>query len=141
MGIMTQSIVLPVVTQLNIAGVYDAGIPNSERVLLRALTYVNLGEYYLLTGRPTTPGFAFPLTTDVLWLGPTAVTAGSWIVVYTGPGQDLFSTHQGQPVIIRHWDKRLTIFHDQQVVPILIHIDAIQIGPRISETTTRQLTS
>jgi hypothetical protein len=136
---MTQPIVFPVISDLSIVGVYDAGVPNAERVYLRAHFDVSLAEYFLMTGYAAGAGFAVPLT-DVFWLGPAAVTANTWLVIYTGPGQDHFTAHQGDPLMVRHWGKPTTLFNVPTIVPVLFHTDAVQVGNR-NLPATRQLKS
>jgi hypothetical protein len=129
---MADITVLPKVMALQLVGVMDAGSPNQERVYLKANLDVRLGEYLLLTGWKITQDIANPLPENVLWLGHLNADAGMWVVVYTGPGeQRITQMDTGEPGLILHWGKQTTIFHHPQVVPVLVHLDAVGVGSHL----------
>lgn len=132
---MAEVTVLPSVFALEMVGVYSPGIPNQERIYLKANFDLNLGEYFIVTGWQITNDFAIPLNLDVFWLGNLSVSAGTWVVIYTGPGeQKITRLTTGEPALVLHWGKQTTVFTLPQVVPVLIHIDAVKVGQQVRTT-------
>ena len=118
---------------LQIFSVLDRGLPNSERVNLRVNARTYLGDYFLHAGVFLPNGRAFPLPNMSLWLGEDTIEGGSWVIIYTGPGEPKLMTQTKDThelVIVLHWHLTQTIFADKSVVPVLVKLDktAIQIG-------------
>ena len=118
---------------LEIISVVDRGVPNHERVNLRVNSRVFLGEYFIYAGISLPNDRALPLANVSLWLGEDTIDAGSWVVIYTGPGESKLTTQMKdtkEPVIVLHWNYPTTIFQGQTIVPVLIKIDknSVQIG-------------
>jgi hypothetical protein len=121
--------VLPTVSELTMPQVVDGGIPNRERVYMRALVDVPLGSYFLTTGWRVAYDHALPLNMEVLWLGSLTVSAGTWVVAYTAPGeQKVGAMDNGEPGLILHWGKTTTIFNLPEIVPVLLRTDGISVG-------------
>jgi hypothetical protein len=126
------SALLPKIWPLDLLGVVLPGHPNEERISLRAVVDVDLGEYFLITGWRMTNDLALPLNSDSFWFGKTQVAAGSWVVVYTGPGeQRMTSMPSGEPCLVLHWGKSQTLFTAPEVVPVLIHVDSVSVGRQL----------
>jgi len=53
------------------------------------------------------------------------------LLVYTGVGQQAFTTFGSDPCVVLHWNKNLTIFNQPEVGPVLIHIDSVAVGIRL----------
>lgn len=122
--------ILPQEFVFQMFGVYDPGTPNLERVVLRANLEVGLSSYFLVTGWQLTPDRALPLNADSFWFGKTSVLAGTWVVVYTGRGQQTFTTLGIEPCLVLHWNKPTVLFSVPQVIPVLIRADSVAIGRR-----------
>jgi hypothetical protein len=124
------SVVFPPVTELSLVGVIDAGVPNQERILLRPTQIVNLGEFGVLLGKPQPAGLATPFLDNFLWFGEVTIGPPSWIFVYTGPGQwqrtRLAETNED--AFVAHWGRNQTVFHDPEIVPIIVRIAGVLVG-------------
>ena len=127
---MSNHLLLPNPTQIQLMGVYDRGVPNSERIVVHATEPTQMGEYGLLVGIQQEPNVATPIPDVFFWFGTGIVKANSYLLVYTGSGEGLVTTLQGSgdPAYIVHWGRRSTLFADSRVVPILIHIDGVGVG-------------
>lgn len=119
------------IDELQLYGVYDSGIPNLERIVIRVLQSVDMGEFGLMLGIRGHGGSAIPIQDNMLWFGHGYLSAGDWIFVYTSPGQakviDVPNT-EGRIVSV-HWGKSVTIFNGPEFLPILFRIGAIQVPP------------
>lgn len=118
---------------LEIFSVSDRGVQNSERVNLRVNSRTYLGDYFLHAGVYLPNGRALPLPNVSLWLGEDTIDEGSWVIIYTGPGQAKLTTQTKDTkelVIVLHWHLLQTIFNNKNIVPVLVKLDttAIQIG-------------
>lgn len=121
--------ILNLITELRIVGVFDRGIPNQERIVLSVNEAVNLGQYGLMVGVRGSNGFAFPIRDNLLWFGDATVKKGDWIFVYTGPGEAKGSTLPNTQYNLYsvHWGRQYTMLGDSNVVPLLIRVDAVQV--------------
>ncbi|WP_117310252.1 hypothetical protein [Stenotrophomonas sp. G4] len=111
---------------ISIVGVYDAGVPNLERVVLRANSTVNLASYCLIVAfKAQLNGANIPLRDHFLWLGNTMLNAGDWIFVYTAPGTaQLTPIHTAtESLLSLYWGKPQTIFQDRNLTAGLIKIE------------------
>ena len=128
---MANLAIIPKESALQMFGVVAPGVPNQERVVMRANVDIDLSGYFLVTGWRFTDDRAWPMNQDSFWFGKTTILAGHWVVVYTGVGQQAFTYLGSDPCIVLHWNKGLTLFHVPEVVPILIHIDTVAVGKRM----------
>ena len=120
--------ILEDISGLTLVGVFDRGIPNKERIVLRANEIINLGQYGIMIGIRLEEGMASPIRDNLFWFGDAYVMEGDWIFVYTGPGEG-----KGAPVpnsqdrlYSIHWGRKETILHHDELVPILFRVDAVQ---------------
>jgi hypothetical protein len=123
----------PLKAPLEIHSVSARGLPNQERVYIRVNTRTYLGDYLLLAGVFLPDGRAIPVPNVSLWLGGETIDSGSWILVYTGPGEGKLMTQMKdtkEPVLVLHWQVPTTIFEAPNMVPVLVKIDvsSTQIG-------------
>jgi hypothetical protein len=63
------------------------------------------------------------------------------IVIYTGPGQKVLTTIEdtGEPAVVLHWGRSLTIFSAPLIVPALIRVatGSLQVGqPALTSALT-----
>ena len=112
------------VQSLRLIGVWDAGVPNRERVALRVLRRCDLENYALITGLRTNDGFV-PEDSGAYWFDAMLVEPGTWVIVYTGRGQTRHSTMRGSgaPAIVLHWGATQTLFGPPLRRPALVHIN------------------
>lgn len=129
---------LPRLLALGVVGVVDPGVPNKERVYLYARTDARLGEYFLFTGVSVGSELVHPTTENVMWLGNMMVPAESWVLVYTGPGEQRITTFMDKPVLVLHWGKRQTIFGHPSIRPVLVHVDSVEIGRQVGTQLSGQ---
>jgi|SRR6185312_7368450 len=103
--------ILPPVHELSVTGIFDAGVPNRERIVLRPTQAVNLAAFALSLCVSQQEGVT-PIPDQFFWLGERWVTPPAWIVVFTGPGSFQVSPHQttNEPVFELHWGRSNTIF-------------------------------
>jgi hypothetical protein len=115
--------------ELAIAGVLDRGQPNLERIAIVALQQVNTGQYGLMLGIKGEGASATPIRDNLLWFGDSIVNPGDIIFVYTGPGQFKVSEvpNNSTRLISVHWGRPKTILGNQNIVPILFRVDAVEI--------------
>lgn len=117
------------IIELTVAGVFDRGIPNQERIALIANETINLGQYGLMVGVRANEGTAFPIRDNLLWFGDGVISKGDWLFVYTGPGEPRATTlpNTNERLISIHWGREHTILHNRDLVPILFRVDAVQV--------------
>lgn len=129
---LIEQLLLAVRRPLELITVSDRGIPGQERIYLKTHQRVNLSEYVVLVGFHLSDNYALPLPDHSFWLGAHTVDPEYWIIVYTGPGEAVWTrtSDTKEPALVLHWGKPTTIFNDQRIVPCLVHIDmaGIQIG-------------
>ncbi|MCE9936355.1 hypothetical protein [Aeromonas salmonicida] len=117
------------ISELEIRGIYDRGHPNMERIAIYVNSPLNIGQYGIMLGVRADAGSAFPIKDNLFWFGDGLLNPGDWIFVYTGSG---VATNNGIPnstskVYTTHWGKPTTIFHGQNIVPMLFRADAVQV--------------
>jgi hypothetical protein len=118
------------ILELELRGVFDAGVPNKERIVLRASQPVEVGAYALILGnRSASAGHVTPLAESLYWFGSAVVPAEDWLMVYTGRGQATkVPTTDGKSMIwVGYWGRQTTIFHDRNIVPVLWRLNGISI--------------
>ncbi len=113
---------------LQIDSVFAPGVPNEERVHIRANSRTYLGDYFLLAGVLVPNGRAIPVPNISLWLGEDTIDSNSWLLVYTGPGEGKLMTQMKdtkEPALVLHWQLPTTIFQVSHIVPVLVKIDVL----------------
>jgi hypothetical protein len=121
--------IVGLIEEMTIVGVADRGVPNQERIVIRANVAVNLGRYGLMLGIKATAGNAFPIRDNLLWFGDAILWRGDWLFVYTGPGEARVNQlpNISERIVSVHWGHTQTILHHQEIVPILFRVDAVQV--------------
>mgnify|MGYP001593674457 CR=1 FL=1 len=129
--------------ELAIIGVVDPGIANEERIVLRPTEITNMGMFGLFIGKNNPNNMVTPFHDNYLWLGDLIVQPPAWIFVYTGPGtfQQTTITESNHPAYIYHWGKRTTVFNHPDIVPYILRISGITVGPAAPHTSFPQLKS
>lgn len=121
---------LPTIHEIAIFGVFDRGVPNKERIILRPTEIVDLGGFGLYIGKMMPNNMIWPYPDNFLWLGNLIVQPPAWIFIYTGLGQFQESKLPitGHQAYTYHWGKKFTVFDDPQSVPVLFKYSGIAIG-------------
>jgi hypothetical protein len=121
---------IPQIDELRLLGVYDRGIPNKERIVLKAKQNLDIGWYALILSiRGPSPGHATPMRDSLYWFGSGNVAANDWLFIYTGTGTDtkIPSNDKTCTLFIQFWNRPQTIFHNKQIVPVLWRLNGITI--------------
>ncbi len=118
------------VPELSVIGIFDAGVPHRERIVMRPMQAVDLSYFALIVGVQSKTGI-IPLNDCFRWLGPKVIGPPSWLVVYTDTGDDVDTSHttSGEPVHIMHWGRTRTLFIDAGVQLV---VGVIRIGGLVS---------
>ena len=118
------------ISELSIVGVYDRGVPNQERIVMRPQQEINMGRHGFFLGLKQPNGLYLPLYDHMFWFGDGIVQPPSWLFVYTGPGQARQAKTQDTQELayVLHWGKKMTVLNDERIAPILFRVDAIQIA-------------
>jgi len=119
--------IFPPPLELSLLGLFGAGDPGNERILLRPTEPVNLAQFGILVGYKLSNNNIVPLYDNFFWFGEITVPTPSWIVIYTGQGESRLTKHSqsGQPVYLFYWGREHTLFHDPNVLPIIFQIGAV----------------
>jgi hypothetical protein len=119
------------IAELQMFGVYDSGLANLERVVIRVLQQVNLGNFGLMLGIRGHNGSAIPIRDNLLWFGHGVVEANDWLFVYTAAGETTVTEvpSTNERIISLHWGKPATIFNGPEFLPILFRLDGVQLPP------------
>ena len=121
--------ILQGISELVLIGVHERGIPNKERIVLRANDRLQMGQFGLLLGVKGAPGFAFPIKDNFFWFGEGMVDRGDYVFVFTGSGNPQKSElpNSSEKLYTVFWGRAMTLFMDPNVVPILMRIDALTV--------------
>lgn len=116
------------ITELTMWGVYDAGKPNMERVVLYVEQETEMGNFALLTGLRSNNGGGIPLQDNFFWFGNAVLKRGDWVFVYTAPGTPQKSPLPGSENFIHtlHMGKKNTVFNSTVLTPMLVRMDGLQ---------------
>lgn len=119
--------ILPgIVTELHLYGVYDRGVSNKERILLKSQIPLNTAHYALLVGyRAPEPNAAFIYNNFFYTMGDRWIDANTWLWIYTGSGSEIVTQVDGQQMITTHWGNQYVLFTDPNVVPVLTKLHGI----------------
>jgi hypothetical protein len=119
---------IPVISELQLIGVADRGVPNKERVLLRPVIALNLQNFILTVGLSDARATRIlPVNNFIFYFEDIVVEPMSWVAVYTGPGQ---SEESRLPTTLEkaysyHWGHNSVLFSDPKVLPVLFQVAAI----------------
>ena len=120
--------ILSSITELSLVGVFDRGVANLERIVIRANIDLNLGQFGIMLGYRNTNGLAIPYNDHLFWFGDGVVKQGEWLIVYTGQGQGQISEFEDKKVYTVHWGKPTTVLAHSEVLPILFRADAVTVA-------------
>lgn len=125
---------LPTIQEIQLFGVFDRGIPNKERVVLRPTIALDIGNYIVVLGA-SVPGpseLVTPLRDHMVWFGSGQLSQGDWIFLYTGHGTpSRFPTAGGKgQILTTYWKHDQTLFHDAQFVPVILRLSGLLMEAR-----------
>lgn len=132
--------IFPPILELSMLGVYEAAVPNRERIILRPTDTVNLAQYCILVGYRTPEGQTIPVWDNMFWFGDLNVSPPGWIILLTGEGETKVDqrTANGQPAHIFYWGRKQTIFNRPDFIPVLIQIGSVLIGGQVPNDTPQK---
>lgn len=113
---------------LEMYGIYERGVPNAERIVLRAHQPVDLSRYGLILGLTGRDNSIVPARDNFLWLGNIALGSPGWVFVYTGtgtPGPSI-EVHTKEPLQVLYWDKAFAVFTEPSFTAALIQFGEVQ---------------
>ena len=123
---------------LSILGVLDAGVPNLERVVLRARSRISLAGFGLTVGIANPQGGAYPLHDSVFWFPDIIVEPPAWVIVYTGAGKTQQSQMPGgDPALTFHWHRPTVVFVDPSLVAAVFWAEDVEIGKQWTPKPTQ----
>lgn len=90
---------------LEITGIEDAGDMERERVVLRAKTDTDLGEYAIFMGKGASDDGSFLSghVPSAYWFNKRSIKAGDFAVVYTKEGTASSKTENGHTSYFYYW--------------------------------------
>jgi hypothetical protein len=128
--------IFPPLLSMSVIGVADAGVPNSERLVMRPMEPLNIAKFGVLVGIRVDGGNVFPMNAHLFWFGDIEIIPAAWIVLYTKPGTYDLGTHtDGAPVHSFFWNRDQTLFNIPEIVPVVFEMSAIQISGRLAPPT------
>lgn len=117
---------------IEIFGVYDRGVPNQERIVLRVNSPTSLNNYFLFLGYSSNQNenTVWPYTDNFLWLTGVNMDVPGWIFVYTGKGTPSISSEKitKQPLQTLYWNKESVVLENFNIFPALSSFGPIEIG-------------
>ncbi len=88
-GRLEKEMIIPTVYNIQTIGVGDRGVPNKERIVLRAMDEFNLQNFVVGIGIPASAeqSTILPIPNYIYYFDDIVVPKYSWVVIYTGPGK------------------------------------------------------
>jgi hypothetical protein len=125
--------IVGLITELSIVGVFSRGVGNEERIVFRATEMVQMGQYGLMIGVRLGQGFASPVRDNFLWFGDAILNKGDWVFVYTGPGNARVTNlpNSQEKLYSIHWGRERTFLASPELVPVLFRVDAVQVAENV----------
>lgn len=122
--------ILSSIYELRITEVRDRGVPNRECVAMRINMTVDLGQFGIILGVRGQTGYASPVKDNFFWFGEATLNQGDWLFLYTGPGEARRSQipNTNQFIYSIHWGRDKTLFHNENIVPLLFKMESIQVA-------------
>lgn len=108
---------------LHMLGVWDRGVPNRERIVLRADAFLDITRLFVAPAvRGEDGGYRLGRPFAV---GQQEVLApGQHLVIYTGPGSPVntFILGTNDPALVVHLGAPVTLFGDPSVHPVVFDV-------------------
>jgi len=122
-----------VISELALVGVAYAGVPNEERVVIRPTQTLQLSTFGVAAGSfDAATGGTRPFFDSVFWFPDLFVSPPAWILLYTGIGTPRSTQlENGEALITLFWQRKLTVFDNPHVLPVLFRLGAAIVGRRL----------
>ncbi len=126
--------ILPPILELSLQGVFDSGVPNRERIILRPTEDVDLTQFGIMLGVRMDGGAVWPIRDQFFWFGNIRVAPPSWIVVVTRAGEFRTTNHPktGHTIYWMFWGRNEVVFSDGKIVPVVFQIGSVLIGGHVT---------
>lgn len=122
---------LPDITELLLLPVFDRGVPNTERIVIKPQLALDIGNYGVLVGlRMPGQDLVTPLRDQLFWFGTGMVYPTDWLFLYTGHGTPSRIPYESGHVMTVYWGRNETVFHDHQFVPAVVRFGSILVEQR-----------
>lgn len=105
------------IVEINQVKILDRGVPNKERIAIEFAFDIQLATLCLIFGLKNPKNGAFtPYNNQLFLFQEEVVSAGTWVVVYTGIGERRRTVLQnsGRPALVFYWGLKHTLFAHQQ---------------------------
>ncbi len=115
---------------IEIFGVYDRGISNQERIVLRVNTTIDLSGLFLVLGFVGGNSNIFPIKDQFLWLGNVIVDGPGWVFIYTGEGTTRVTReiNTNEPLHCIYWNKSTVVLSNEALMPALCNFLNVRIA-------------
>jgi hypothetical protein len=118
--------------RLSIAGIFDRGIANKERIALSVGVEAQLSFYVILLSRYNI-GRQTIMSGNLAsyWFPPSVVKPGDFVILYTGAGANAREPRAGSASTnhFLHWGQRNTIFNDSETCAVLLELTTWSTSP------------
>lgn len=120
------------ISELRIAAILSRGVPNQECIAIYVQERVNMGQFGLALCLDGGLASVVPAHDHFFWFGEGLVSAGDWILVFTGPGVPKSTDHEvgGSRTFSCFWGKASTILADSNAVPALLQVSRVSVAAK-----------
>jgi hypothetical protein len=126
-------------SEFAVSGVYDAGVPNMERIILRAASWVKLNDFGIFIVKSEGEAL-IPRESPLFWFPAIWVSPGDWLVLYTGSGQhSTIHSTEGVPMHLFYWSQKTTLFRreEKDLFPVVMKMSAFAPIPVHDSSATK----
>ena len=123
----------PPILELTVTGLHDRGVANRERIQIRVDMDVRLAGFCIVHGTWIDGSTTLhPSGSHFFQFPDVEAKAGSWIFIYTGPGETRSTRLSGtlQPALALHWGCSETIFGEPNESFAILRIGGVEFGPK-----------
>ena len=121
--------------RLQIVAIADRGVPNKERLHLKAIVDLDLAYVVVLRSRYLGPTNVSANSLPAFWFPPRQVRMGDSIILYTGAGPvTQEASGDGTTNYFYHWGFPQTIFHDPEACVVVVDVNSWQTSARAGAT-------
>ncbi|WP_163934368.1 hypothetical protein [Paraferrimonas sp. SM1919] len=110
--------------KLEMKSIRDRGIPDKERVVMRALARIDIGQFALIEAGYSN-GEINTETGDCFWFPDKVIDEGDWVVLYTKPGKSKEKVQKsGSLAHFFYWDKSRAKWSSNSKAPVVLQVDS-----------------
>lgn len=108
--------------KISLVGVKDRGVPDKERIALRARLPVTLSSFVVIpTGYNSADEAVFDINYYAFWFPTVDVDAGDTVLIYTNQGENTsFRNGNGHQTYVFHWGFPAPILDDAAIGGIAV---------------------